>query len=155
MKTRARFAGKAPLARNGAVLLIALSAVASYAAPVRAATAGIFDPAVATDTDGKRLYEQICQGCHMQGGRGAAGAGYFPALAKNRNLASRQFTAVTILTGRRNMPAFGVGHAIGFIGPGVSLGDAQIASVINYVRTHFGNRYRDAVTVEAVRSARR
>jgi mono/diheme cytochrome c family protein len=32
--------------------------------------------------------------------------------------------------------------------------DDQVAAVINYVRTHFGNTYQDAVTSDEVKSAR-
>ena len=39
---------------------------------------------------GEALYADICQGCHMQGGLGAVGAGAYPALAKNPKLASRR-----------------------------------------------------------------
>jgi mono/diheme cytochrome c family protein len=33
--------------------------------------------------------------------------------------------------------------------------DDQIAAVVNYVRTHFGNAYEDRVTANDVRAARR
>lgn len=81
---------------------------------------------------------------------GATGAGRFPALAKDRTLASRQYVALTILMGRRNMPAFGAKHAIGFGGPAVVLSETQIAAVINYVRTHFGNHYADSISAAEV-----
>jgi len=42
------------------------------------------------------------------------------------------------------MPAFGS-----------MMSDEQVAEVVNYVRTHFGNRYQDAVIADDVRSARR
>jgi mono/diheme cytochrome c family protein len=32
------------------------------------------------------------------------------------------------------------------------LTDAQIADVVNYVRSHFGNRYKDKITPEQVAS---
>jgi mono/diheme cytochrome c family protein len=32
--------------------------------------------------------------------------------------------------------------------------DQQIADVVNYVRTHFGNNYKDKVTPADVKSAR-
>jgi mono/diheme cytochrome c family protein len=35
------------------------------------------------------------------------------------------------------------------------LSDDQVAAVVNYVRTHFGNNYQDAVTAEDVKTARR
>jgi mono/diheme cytochrome c family protein len=38
---------------------------------------------------------------------------------------------------------------------GAMMSDDQVAAVVNYVRTHFDNYYRDAVTPEDVRSARR
>jgi mono/diheme cytochrome c family protein len=115
-----------------------------------AGTAGIFDPAPFSTTDGRQIYEHICQGCHMSDAGGAVGAGRFPALAKDPSLASRRYMALTILNGRRNMPAFGAKHAIGFAGPPVVLNETQIAAVINYVRTHFGNHYSDSISTAEV-----
>jgi mono/diheme cytochrome c family protein len=135
---------------TGVVFWLALAAAELVDAPAQADTAGILDAATLSTTDGRQIFEQICQGCHMQGGRGAVGAGHFPALASNRTLASRQYIALTILIGRRNMPAFGAKHAIGFGGPPATLSEEQIAAVINYVRTHFGNRYTDSITASEV-----
>jgi mono/diheme cytochrome c family protein len=100
--------------------------------------------------EGKQIYERICQGCHMPDAKGATGAGKYPALAGDPALASRQFMALTLINGRRNMPAFGAKHAFGFGGPGASLTSAEIAAVINYVRTNFGNNFTDAITPEEV-----
>jgi mono/diheme cytochrome c family protein len=58
--------------------------------------------------------------------------------------------ALTILTGRRNMPAFGARHAVGFGGAPTVLTDVQIAAVINYVRSNFGNHYKDSITAAEV-----
>jgi mono/diheme cytochrome c family protein len=110
-------------------------------APARADTAGM---------DGRQIYEHICQGCHMADGGGAVGAGHYPALAKDPTLVSRQYMALTILMGRRNMPAFGAKHAPAFLGPPAALTEAQIAAVINYVRTNFGNHYKDSITAAEV-----
>jgi mono/diheme cytochrome c family protein len=134
----------------GVVFCLALAAVALVETPARAGSAGIFDPATFSATDGRQIFEQICQGCHMPSGQGAVGAGHFPALSNNRALASRHYMALTILMGRRNMPAFGARHAIGFGAPPATLSDDQIAAVINYVRTHFGNRYADSITAAEV-----
>lgn len=95
------------------------------------------------ERDGAALYRGICQGCHMADGRGAAGAGVYPALAGNPRLASAKFAVVTVLQGRRAMPAFGD-----------ALSDEQVAQVVNYVRTNLGNRHADAVTVADVQSNR-
>ena len=48
------------------------------------------------------------------------------------------------------MPAFGAKHAIGFGGPPVVLSETQMAAVINYVRTHFGNHYKDSISAAEV-----
>jgi mono/diheme cytochrome c family protein len=34
------------------------------------------------------------------------------------------------------------------------MNDAQVAAVVNYVRTHFGNEYRNAVSADDVKLAR-
>ena len=137
--------------RLNVALWIALAVVAVDPA-VRADDAGILNAAVLDTTDGQQIYERICQGCHMSAAQGAVGAGYFPALAKDATLASRQYMAITLLMGRRNMPAFGAKHAIGFGGPPATLTEEQIAAVINYVRSHFGNHYTDLITAAEVRA---
>jgi mono/diheme cytochrome c family protein len=114
--------------------------------------AGIFSGGVLDTTDGQQIFQELCQGCHMSDGRGAAGAGHYPALARDGTLASRQYMALTVLTGRRNMPAFGARHAIGFGGPPATLTEEQIAAVVNYVRAHFGNHYTDLITAAEVRA---
>ena len=138
-----------PLCAGIAFCIAAMSAML-FEAPARANIASIFAPSPLSTTDGRQIYEHICRGCHMPDAQGAIGAGHYPALAKNPTLASRQYMALTILMGRRNMPAFGAKHAIGFAGPPAVLSEVQIASVINYVRTHFGNHYTDLVTAAEV-----
>jgi mono/diheme cytochrome c family protein len=150
MNVRKLYPAAAGLLGAGAAFWLVLAAVALVDTPAQADTAGIFDPADFSTTDGRQIFEHICQGCHMQSGQGAIGAGHFPALAHNPALASRQYMALTILMGRRNMPAFGAKHAIGFGGPPATLSTDQIAAVINYVRTHFGNQYTDSITATEV-----
>jgi mono/diheme cytochrome c family protein len=119
-------------------------------APARADIADIPASVPLKAMDGRQIYQHICQGCHMADGGGAVGAGHYPALAKDPTLVSRQHMALTLLMGRRNMPAFGEKHAVGFGGPPVVLSDAQIAAVINYVRANFGNHYTDSITAAEV-----
>jgi mono/diheme cytochrome c family protein len=87
----------------------------------------------------------------MPDGQGAQGAGRYPSLAKDPALTSSTFMAVTILGGRSNMPAFGAKHGAGalFFSP-PSLTYEQVAAVINYVRTHFGNHYAGLITAAQV-----
>jgi mono/diheme cytochrome c family protein len=135
-----------PFARSTVLAFLAL------APSVRADDFGILNAAHLDTNDGEQIYQAICQGCHMSTAQGAVGAGHFPALAKDATLASRQYMAITLLMGRRNMPAFGAHHAIGFGGPPATLTEEQIAAVINYVRSHFGNHYTDLITAAEVRA---
>jgi mono/diheme cytochrome c family protein len=93
--------------------------------------------------DGAKLYQAICQGCHMPQGQGAKGAGFYPALANNARLASGAYPTYAVLAGLRGMPPFAE-----------RLSDQQVAAVVNHVRTNFGNDYQDAVTPEAVKGLR-
>ena len=133
-----------------AACCLGLTAAVLMEAPALAHTAGILNATPFDTTDGQQVYEHVCRGCHMQDAGGASGAGHYPALAKNPTLVSRQYMALTILMGRRNMPAFGARHAIGFGGPPAVLSETQIAAVINYVRSHFGNHYKDQITAAEV-----
>ena len=93
---------------------------------------------------GEELFGNVCQGCHMPDAMGASGAGSYPALAGNKNLETGSYPIYLVINGRRGMPAFGD-----------MMTDGQIAAVVNYLRTHFGNNYQDAVTTKDVQDARR
>lgn len=94
--------------------------------------------------DGGALYAAICAGCHMPDGRGAIGAGSYPALAGNAKLEYPAYPVTIVLNGLHGMP--------GFAG---QLDDAQVAAVVNWVRTNLGNGYAaDPATPEAVKTAR-
>ncbi len=95
------------------------------------------------DQSGVALYQYVCQGCHQPGGRGATGAGAFPALAGNHRLAAAGYPVIMVLNGNGGMPWFNG-----------QLNDTQVADVVNYVRTHFGNAYTDAVTPAKVAALR-
>ncbi len=95
------------------------------------------------EKDGAALFHSVCQGCHMPDAKGAIGAGHYPALAANPKLASSAYPAITVIQGRHGMPAFGS-----------YMSDAQIADVVNYVRTHFDNHYSDALNAEDVKKLR-
>ena len=94
--------------------------------------------------DGQALFEAICQGCHMPNAAGAVGAGAYPALAHNQNLAAAAYPVITVLTGRKAMPPLGS-----------YLSDAQVAAVVTYVRTHFGNNYSDPISPDMVKTFRK
>ena len=101
---------------------------------------------------GEHIYSTICQGCHMSKGEGAVGAGFYPKLAGDPALASWQYVAVTVLNGRHGMPAFGKfpGMAPETAFMSGTLSDTEIAGVVNYVRSHFGNSFKDEATAKDV-----
>ena len=105
------------------------------------------------NANGEAIFHNICQGCHMPDAKGATGAGTYPALAGNPKLVSAQYMAAVVLFGRHDMPSFVTKPSAGesFAG-GSMLSDAQIADVINYVRTHFGNHYTDSITADDIKA---
>jgi mono/diheme cytochrome c family protein len=116
--------------RNTCFLALALTC-AAMPRPAHGDAATISTQQV-TAVAGASVYRQVCQGCHMPGGRGAVGAGAYPALAANSHLEAAGYPITMVLNGHGGMPWFN----------GV-LSDVQIANVVNFVRTHFGNHYTD------------
>jgi mono/diheme cytochrome c family protein len=88
---------------------------------------------------GEQVYRQVCQACHMANGMGGVGAAAIPALAKNPRLAAASYPILIVLKGRGAMPWFDD-----------MLSPAQVAAVVGYVRTNFGNAYPKPVTAEEV-----
>ncbi len=95
------------------------------------------------EMSGEELYNNVCRACHMLDARGATGAGTYPSLAANPNLEAAGYPVTMVIHGRRAMPPFAD-----------MMNDAQIAAVVNYLRTHFGNNYTDVVTAQDVSEAR-
>ena len=131
-------------------LAIAIGIIIASTCALRAEDSGepVLTPDALAKASGEEIYRHVCQACHMPDARGAQGAGTYPALAENPHLASAQFTATTVYFGRNNMPHFGPqSEMTGFEAFIVMhLDDAEIARVVNYVRSHFGNHYTDELT---------
>jgi mono/diheme cytochrome c family protein len=92
---------------------------------------------------GEAIYKGVCQGCHMPDAKGAAGAGIYPALAGDKKLGAKFYPALVVVRGQKAMPEFGS-----------SFSDLQIANVVNYIRSNFGNAYTDVLTPEDVKKMR-
>lgn len=113
-------------------------------------TSSVASSAELGSLSGAEIYGHICQACHMPDGKGAIGAGRYPALAGDLKFVSWQFVALTVIGGRNGMPAFGRSGTDFDFPRAVHLDDAQIAAVVNYVRKSFGNRYKEVVTAKEV-----
>ena len=130
--------------KAGVALLAFLSAATSLAQDNMATRPTFSSGYRFVEMTGEELFANVCQGCHMPDASGAAGAGAYPSLIANRNLATSNYAVHLVINGRRGMPAFGD-----------MMTDGQIAAVVNYLRTNFGNSYTDAVTTGEVKEARR
>ncbi|MET7140994.1 cytochrome c [Xanthomonas sp. PPL139] len=103
----------------------------------------LYPQAEFTTTSGATVYAAICQGCHMPGGQGARGAGEYPALAGNPKVAAAPYVAMMVLDGHGGMPGFAD-----------TLNDRQVAEVVHYVRSQFGNDYPGRLSAEDVHALR-
>ncbi|MFL6576827.1 MAG: c-type cytochrome [Povalibacter sp.] len=126
------------------------AAVFLLATSTHADDASVAAKSTTSSSGGENVYSTICQGCHMPGGSGAEGAGHYPKLAGNPAFVSWEYIAITVLNGRNGMPPFGLAANAGPRFGSAQLSDAQIAEVVNYVRTHFGNKYPSKVTAKDV-----
>jgi mono/diheme cytochrome c family protein len=94
--------------------------------------------------DGKTIYEHVCQSCHMADAKGGRlSPATYPALAANAKLAVKAYPAIMVVNGLGAMPPFGS-----------LLTDEQIASLVNYLRTHFGNSFADTLSASEVKTLR-
>jgi mono/diheme cytochrome c family protein len=139
------------LAAHTAVRCLAAACLlATVASATRADDSAFTSTAGLGHADGADIYGHICQGCHMPGGQGAVGAGHYPKLAGDPALVSWQYAAITVLNGKNGMPPFGLPADQVMETRAVHLSDAQVADVINYVRSNFGNHHKDSVTAKQV-----
>jgi mono/diheme cytochrome c family protein len=96
------------------------------------------------EQSGETLFKGVCQACHMPSAEGATGAGSYPSLASDPALGDYGYPVYIVVFGKRAMPPFGD-----------MMNNDQVAAVVNYVRTHFGNHYPDQVTAEEIQAMRR
>ncbi|MEO5706324.1 MAG: cytochrome c [Alteraurantiacibacter sp.] len=115
-----------------ATLAGALAATATAQSSPDAASAA---PTAVAAVTGQDTYEHLCAACHMPDAVGATGAGTYPALASNPRLVAKGYPLYVVLKGKNGMPSMAD-----------MLTDEQVADVVNYVRSHFGNAYGDQVT---------
>ncbi|GBR22476.1 c-type cytochrome [Gluconobacter japonicus] len=107
-------------------------------------------------TDGAALYEAVCASCHQSDGKGSKD-GYYPSLVGNtttgqlnpNDLIASILYGVDRTTDNHEilMPAFGPDSLV------QPLTDEQIATIADYVLSHFGNA-QATVSADAVKQVR-
>ncbi len=124
-----------------------VSAQTPAPAPARPAGAAAGDAAFGArmlgPATGEQIFHRVCAACHMHDAKGAEGAGRYPALAGNRNLAVPAYPAMVVVKGLNGMPAIGQ-----------MLTDEQVADVVTYVRSNFGNKFKGKITAAEVKALR-
>jgi len=104
-----------------AAMIVVAALAAGASAPSRAQDA-------AAPAEGKALFLKNCAACHQASGKGIPGA--FPALAGNSFVQGKGAEVATVLLkGRGGMPDFSD-----------SLSDREIATILSFVRSNWGNR---------------
>ena len=126
------------------LLGVVLAGTGVSPAMAQGADGSFSNPSRFVPTDGATLYRTSCQACHMAAGEGASGAGTYPALAKNVKLRTARYPLFVVTNGQKGMPPFGP-----------MMDDAQIAAVVNFVRSNLGNDYKDAVSAADVKAIRK
>lgn len=92
----------------------------------------------ADGANGETLFADNCTSCHQSDATGLPGE--FPPLAANPDLfLSHDFPVRVVLFGMRGTIATNGGQYNNEMPPFDFLSDAEIAALVNYVRSHFGN----------------
>ena len=114
--------GSVRLALMGALFAAACFVIACTSTQRAASASATSQP------DGAAMYASNCASCHKADGKGG---GPFPALAGNAQVTAKDPTAIIVVTehGKGLMPAFKP-----------RLSNAEIAAVITYIRTSWGNK---------------
>ncbi|MGI9110002.1 MAG: PVC-type heme-binding CxxCH protein [Opitutales bacterium] len=101
---------------------------------------------------GQAIYEALCLNCHQAAGQGLTGV--YPPLAKSEWVAGDATALIKITIHGLAGPTKVLGKDYGVVPmPPMGLDDQQLADVLTYVRSSFGNQ-APAVKVEDVKSVR-
>jgi len=100
----------------------------AYRLAALALAAGVAAPALAFAEPPQSLFMDNCSACHQATGKGVKGA--FPPLAGSPLVqGDPKIVITTVLNGRAGMPAFKD-----------DLSDADLAAILTYVRSSWGNK---------------
>ncbi|MGD9928529.1 MAG: cytochrome c [Mangrovibacterium sp.] len=100
---------------------------------------------------GEKVYKQYCQVCHQANGAGVSGV--FPPLTPNKYIADKTLLIELVLHGMTGEIEVDGEKYNSLMAPHDHLTDLELANVISYVRSNFGNKL-DPVTAEEVAAVR-
>lgn len=101
---------------------------------------------------GARLYDQLCVECHKADGKGVPPA--YPPLAGNQSLSANSALNPIRIVLNGGYPPSTAGNPRPYGMPpfGSTLNDDEIAAVVSYIRTHWGNQGAMVSPIEVARS---
>lgn len=130
-----------------------LDYLAAYLGPNPPAVDQAAAPPPTTPAGGETLFKSMCTGCHQTDGRGVDGQ--FPPLAGNSDLyLSDDFPVLVLLFGMQGKITVGDTTYQSEMPPFSHLSDSDIAALVNYVRSAWGNDTLNAKALPPVGSAR-
>lgn len=121
---------------------------------LRSGTPGVFQEIPAESISrGKDIYAAQCLSCHQMNGEGLAGV--YPPLSKSDHLTKDQSSSITVLLKGQSEPITvnGIKYSIP-MAPMNQLSDQEIADVLNYIGTSWGNDFK-GVTAAEVKAKRK
>ena len=101
---------------------------------------------------GKQVYQANCAACHQLEGQGISGA--FPPLAGADYLMANKDRAIGVVLHGLSGAVTVNGKAYNGVMPSQILPNGDVAAVLSYVRTSFGNKATDLVSLADVRRVR-
>lgn len=113
------------------------------AMPTQSATADVHP--------GKKVYDQVCKVCHQANGEGVSSV--FPPLTPNPYVADKKQMIQIVLQGMKGKIEVDGDTYNGLMTPHDNLTNQELADVISYVRSSFGNKL-EAVTAAEVEAGR-
>ena len=104
---------------------------------------------------GKRVYNNVCAACHQQSGLGVPGA--FPPLAGSDYLNTDKGRAIGVVANGLSGPITVNGKAFNSQMPALNLSDEDVANVLTYVYSQWGNAGHEVkpAEVSTVRAAKK
>lgn len=100
---------------------------------------------------GKKVYNKYCKACHQSNGEGVPGV--FPPLTPNGYIADKKQIIAIVLNGMSGKADVNGTSYNGVMAAHSHLTNKELADVISYVRSSFGNKH-DAVTPDEIEAAR-
>jgi mono/diheme cytochrome c family protein len=105
-------------------------------------------------TSGNLIYSQYCVSCHKQDGKGISGT--FPPLERSKKVGGDKKALITVLLHGMSGPVKIKGVDYDQQMPSFKfLNDKQLADVLSYIRSNFGNKAAPVTAAEVAKERKK